>query len=581
MAGSAASLSIDGTKKSDDARSVAAQAHDSPLCARYSSDGSHSAVDTPPTESSTASGETLTPELISALIKSGYSITIPSEIRAELQKIADGSRQSNLPPFEMHISAKFIQTNQPVHSADILPQNVVDEGVTTNKAGAQSLPAIEAQNMASEAVITSNADSHSLPPVEQAEPTLPSPPTVHAPSGEDNSEIWHTVGNLAARDHDSDAWGCLGLPTPLCKKIAMMGFEHPTECQQKAIPSIKDGRDVLLQSVAGSGKTGTFLIGGLCQLMRRRGTMLILSPNKYLAQQTAKVARQFTPKQKGIEVHCSYGGKPKDSLELRKRLRVNKSVVLSATLGRALQHLDEGGPLNPDSVRLLVVDEFDKMLNEHHDEMKSITRIIPSDCQVVMVSATADGQSVEIARNILRDPAEFAGENRVSQSVSQYTVDCSDDVNVKYDVLIDLLPRLSTKGQVIIFSNDIQAIDTLSAALSERGAPDFGVVHSQIARDKRDQALQKFCQGVFKILIASDTVSRGFDLQHVRCVINFDVPSSHKNYVHRANRAGRQGRCGIVITLSTSQDYKRLEYFRHAEHGALRDLTCDAIDNLS
>jgi len=423
----------------------------------------------------------------------------------------------------------------------------------------------------------------------------PPPPTSTDPSSLVPTFAAATVDTTAADTTnidtttvDEDTFEALGVPTALLRGVAEAGFERPTHCQSVAIPAILEGRDVLMQAPAGTGKTAAFAIGGLARLLSEKsgGTMLVLSPTKDLACQTHSMFHRLakaTHSREALATHVSYGGKQSDTADLNRAIRRSSRVALSATPGRALQHLER--VLNPDNVRVLVVDEFDTMLDRFHDEVRDVTRLLPHDCHIIMVSATANADAVDVARRILRDPVEVSGENRVSASVAQYVVDCGDrdadgGDSVQRGALVELVQMSRARGRTIVFANSIDLVDSLAAELASEGISKVAAVLGRLPLEQRDAAVAKFRTGDVEVLVATDSVARGFDVQQVGTVFHFGVARDHASYVHRSSRCGRQGRRGVAVSIVAGDDERRwLRRIEGAEGAAIRPLPEHALDS--
>jgi ATP-dependent RNA helicase DeaD len=415
-------------------------------------------------------------------------------------------------------------------------------------------------------------DVKPLPPLPQ---TAPLPQAVVTTDAEPSA----AVDDARPR---AESFQTMAIPASLLAGVLEMGYEAPTPCQQLAIPALMDGRDVLLQAPAGTGKTGAFAIGGLGRMIaqpRPGSVTMVISPNKDLAVQTAK-ALQAMLRTTNVRVHTSYGGKPRDSQELKQKVRSRSCIVVSATPGRAVQHLGERGPLDPRMVTLLVVDEFDKMLDRFHDEVQDITRLLPLDCQICMTSATANPDVVGVARKILRDPVEFSGTNSVTPSVCQYMIDCGH-AEQKVATLLDLLPRAATMGRVIVFANSIPSVERLTVELTAGLAKTHvrvGMVHGEMDLAARDQVVKAYRDGELNVLVATDAIARGFDVQQVSTVFHFGVARDHAGYVHRSSRAGRQGRRGLAVSLVAGHEIDWLRQFEDLEGKEIKPMPGTAFD---
>jgi len=519
------------------------------------------AATTPPKAAAAPAVAPLTPAMMSALMAAGWQLAIPGDAAEVLAKMTAGHG-----PVSLTVPVRITRCDSaPPAVAPSPPAEPVRPPIAVPRPSKPAVVAsgpskvVEPAAMAM-AAMTAGANDSVAPPA--AATAHPDPKTETEP--------------------EPESFDQMGLPQRLLRGVSEIGFEQPTPCQRRAIPALVAGRDVLLQAPAGTGKTGAFAIGGLGRVLSQSppgSTILVVSPNKDLAVQTGKAFTAMLRHAHGVRVHLSYGGKHRDTAELRDKVRSGCKVVVSATPGRALQALGDRGALSPDSVALLVVDEFDTMLDRFHDEMQDITRAIPPQCQICMTSATANDDVLATARKILRNPVEFSGSNKVTPSVQQQMVDCGS-ADFKLAALIDLVPHAVAKGRSIVFSNSIPTIKLLAQELHTSGVPGVAMVHGEMTLADRDAVVSDFRDGTLKVLVAADAVARGFDVQQVATVFHFDVALNHAGYVHRSSRCGRQGRRGLAISLVAGRELEWLRGFEAAEGKRIEPLSESSFDLL-
>ncbi len=337
----------------------------------------------------------------------------------------------------------------------------------------------------------------------------------------------------------------LGVSAALEHALADRGIVEPFRIQSLVLPDALEGRDVLAKSPTGSGKTIAFGIP-LVERTPQEGTgpgALVLVPTRELALQVAEEVGACAVA-KGLRVGIAYGGVPVG--QQAKALRGAQIVV--ATPGR-LQDLVERRLVSLDGVRILVLDEADRMLDMgFRPQVERIVRRLPRARQTMLFSATLDGEVGELARAYTRDPSRFESArmpDTVEDGVTrhEFVAVTADD---KVDRLVELLDV--EDGLSLVFVRTKRGADRLAQKLSRRG---LGVVtmHGDMSQPQRERALERFRSGRATTLVATDVAARGLDLDGIGHVINFDPPQDHTDYVHRVGRTGRAGRDGRGSTL--------------------------------
>lgn len=323
--------------------------------------------------------------------------------------------------------------------------------------------------------------------------------------------------------------------------------------QQKAIVPICKGGDVVMQAQSGTGKTGAFSIGLLEQLDLSQNTCqaIILSPTRELAKQTDLVLCAIG-QHLGVRTLCAVGGTSLS--EDRAALQHQRGVhVVCGTPGRILDHIRRGN-LETRHIKSIVLDEVDVMLSiGFKEQVQDVFQSLPRDVQAVAVSATLPSDVLAMMDTFLRSPTRILipTEDINLQAISQFYVDCEKDA-FKVDVLSDLFETLSL-SKTVIFTNSRVSAEKLASQLDER---DFSVsvLHSELTPQERTARMKDFRHGATRVLIATDLLARGIDVQQVSIVVNYDVPRDIANYIHRIGRGGRLGRKAVAINLVTSRD---------------------------
>jgi ATP-dependent RNA helicase DeaD len=373
-----------------------------------------------------------------------------------------------------------------------------------------------------------------------------------------------------------NGFGALGLHQALVDAASALGYEEPTAIQREAIPPLLQGRDVLGQAATGTGKTAAFalpmlhLIGKTAEDGRRvRG--LILVPTRELAMQVAQAVHKYG-RLLGTSVLPVYGGQ-----SVGQQLRALKRGVdvVVATPGRALDHINRG-TLDLSSVEFLVLDEADEMLDMGFaDELEAIVAAVPAKRQTALFSATVAPRIRTIAKRYLNDPVPVTIANETTAAGEKPRVRESAYV-VQRPYKAAALARvidMESPTSTIVFCRTRTEVDELTEILGARGYQ-AEAIHGGFSQEQRDRVLRRFRENISDILVATDVAARGLDIDHLSHVVNYDVPSSPDDYVHRIGRTGRAGREGTAITLVEAREHRLL---RNIEHHTKRKISIQQV----
>lgn len=374
----------------------------------------------------------------------------------------------------------------------------------------------------------------------------------------------------------------MGLSEALLRGVYGAGFERPSPVQARAIVPAMGGVDMVIQAQSGTGKTGAFGIALLHRLDVQRAAVqaITLAPTRELALQHAAVLGLLGDRL-GARVHASVGGHAvaADAHALREG-RAGGAHVVCGTPGRVLANL-RGQTMQARAVRVLVIDEVDTLLAEgsFQDQLRDIIALLPADVQILCVSATLSAPVLALTACFLRDPVRIlVPVEAVSLAgIAQFFVDCGTREDDKVEVLRDLYAKISV-AQSIIFCNTRRRVLQVAAQLR---ADDFavGVLHAELTQPEREAVLAAFVRGATRVLLATDIIGRGIDVQQVSVVINLELPPTRANYIHRIGRAGRNGRLGVAINLVSPRDAPELQALEQLYHCAIPALPND-IDRL-
>ena len=347
----------------------------------------------------------------------------------------------------------------------------------------------------------------------------------------------------------------MGLKENLLRGIYSYGFEKPSIIQQQAIVPIVKGYDVIAQAQSGTGKTGTFSISILERVDSKLNCCqaVIISPIRELAKQTYNVIKNLGFYM-DINVNLCIGGT--DLVKNYKEFDETVHIAVG-TPGRIFDLINKR-VLKTKDLRIFVIDEADEMLSYgFQDQIRDIIEKIPTDSQICLFSATMPDEMLELSTKFMRNPKQILVNNEelTLEGIKQFYIAVGEDRH-KFSVLKDLYKTLKL-GQTIIYVNTIRRVERLSQQLEEDNFP-VVFIHGNMEQAERNVIMKQFRSGSSRILITTDLLARGIDIQQVSLVINYDLPSIRKkeNYIHRIGRSGRFGRKGIAINFVTYNDFR-------------------------
>lgn len=378
--------------------------------------------------------------------------------------------------------------------------------------------------------------------------------------------------NEVCEDFDS-----MDLREDLLRGIYSYGFEKPSAIQQRGIKPILLGRDTIAQAQSGTGKTATFAISTLQKLNieLHECQTIILSPTRELAVQTQKVITHLGDYMQA-QVHCCVGG-----TAVRDDIRILQEGVhiVAGTPGRIWDMLCRNA-IRSDNVALFIMDEADEMLSRgFRDQIYQIFRLLPEKVQVAMFSATMPLEVLEVSRRFMRDPIRIlVKRNELTlEGIKQFYVAVEKE-EWKLGTLCDLYETL-TITQAIIYCNTRRKVDWLTEKMREK---DFTVsaMHGDMEQKERELIMREFRSGSSRVLITTDLLARGIDVQQVSLVINYDLPVNRENYIHRIGRGGRFGRKGVAINFLTQGDVRYLRDIEQFYSTQIEEMPMDVADLL-
>jgi translation initiation factor 4A len=362
----------------------------------------------------------------------------------------------------------------------------------------------------------------------------------------------------------------MNLKDELTRGIYNYGYERPSEIQCRGIGPIVEGNDVIGQAQSGMGKTGTYSIGTLQVINHKINDTqaIILANTRELATQVESVINNLGKYMK-ISVCLSVSGIPvKNNIEALK----NRPHIVVGTPGRVYDMVRRKA-LRTNMIKILVIDEADEMIKDNDkyggrdgeeakfgflDQIKFIFRSMPTTMQVALFSATMPPDFFELTTKFMRDPVQILvePEKLTLNGIKQYCIDVEKN-EYKYDIICDLFDILSV-SQSIIYCNSRKMVEDLSYKLREAN---FCVssIHGSMTPVERSEKMKEFITAQSRVLVSTDLLSRGIDVQQISVVINYDIPKSVDNYLHRIGRSGRYGRKGVAINFNTPYDAPKLK----------------------
>ncbi len=345
----------------------------------------------------------------------------------------------------------------------------------------------------------------------------------------------------------------------LTEGILSMGYNTPTLIQEMAIPVVMEGKDLIACAQTGTGKTASYLLPVLNKIAEanegHKTTALVLAPTRELAQQIDQQVEglaYFT----GLSSIAVYGGGDGIVYEQQRRGIQNKVDILIATPGRLIAHLTSG-VLKLDHIKYLILDEADRMLDMGFmGDIMRIIRDIPAERQTLLFSATMPGPIRQLAKSIMRHPEQInLATSQPAEGINQQIYKVHEDQKAK---LVTLLLKNTNYASTIIFANTKDKVKQLNRELRAARIK-VSAFHSDFEQAEREKILLDFKNRVLPVIIGTDALSRGIDVEGIDLVINYDVPSDPEDYVHRIGRTARAQTTGTAITLVNGRDLRKLK----------------------
>lgn len=343
----------------------------------------------------------------------------------------------------------------------------------------------------------------------------------------------------------------LNINDDLLRGIYSYGFEKPSNIQYKSLPIFNSGKDMIAQSQSGTGKTGAFSIGILnnIDINLKKTQYIILTPTHELAKQIYSVVENLGARM-DISI-CKVIGKTSINVSIEDLKKEPQIIV--ATPGRLFDMINKRH-IFTDNIKTLVIDEADEMLSSGFMEvLQNIIRCVPKTCQMCLFSATMPQEIIDLTENFMNNPEKLLinKDELTLEGIKQFYIDLKQ-YNWKFDVLYDIYETINVT-QSIIYVNSKNVLNNLYDRLSRDEFP-VSYIHGDMHSSEREKNLNDFKNGITRIMLSTDLLSRGIDIQQLSLVINFDLPRNKETYIHRIGRSGRYGRKGTAINFVTNED---------------------------
>jgi len=344
----------------------------------------------------------------------------------------------------------------------------------------------------------------------------------------------------------------LGIADSIMKSLERLHFTKPTPIQHHCIPVANEGKDLIGIAQTGTGKTLAFGIPMIQRLAKHKGHGLVLLPTRELALQVDEALRMIGD-HLGLRTAILIGGEP---IEKQKRALAKKPHIFVATPGRLIDHLEQG-TVRLDGVKILVLDEADRMLDMGFaPQIKRILQKLPTERQTMLFSATMPADIVKIATHHMKMPirVEVAPPGTAAEDVEHEIMIVPRES--KRDLLEILLKKY--KGTILIFSRTKHGARKICEGLKKAGHS-VAEIHSNRSLSQRRDAMDGFKAGKYRILVATDIAARGIDVKNIEVVVNYDLPDNTDDYVHRIGRTGRAGKQGRAISFASPEDSMEIQ----------------------
>ena len=364
----------------------------------------------------------------------------------------------------------------------------------------------------------------------------------------------------------------------ILRGIYSYGFEKPSKIQHNSIPVIISGKDIIAQSQSGTGKTGAFTIGTLCRIDESKDhtQAIIISPTHELAHQSYNVIKELGMYTKITS--CKVMGGTNISAS-REELNKNPHIIVG-TPGRILDMIMRNY-LFTSEIKILVFDEADEILSQGFKEtIYNIVKAVSKECQICLFSATLSEPVLELTTNFMNNPQQILVKNSelTLEGIKQFYINVKVN-DWKFDVITDIYDSINI-GQCIIYINSKNKLLDMYERLREKNFP-VSFINGDRTPEERKRVMDDFRSGTIRILLSTDLLSRGIDVQQLSLVINYDLPKEKEIYIHRIGRSGRYGRKGVAINFITDYDIEYLNIIQSYYNTKIEEMPSNISDILN
>ncbi len=362
------------------------------------------------------------------------------------------------------------------------------------------------------------------------------------------------------------------------KALKVAGYVNPTPIQEQSIPTILEGRDLIGQSKTGTGKTASYSLPMIetIEANNKKVQAIVLCPTRELALQVADEVRKFLKYQEGIKTIAIYGGQ---SIETQIKMLKKGVQIVIGTPGRMMDHMRRK-TLKLDQVKMCVLDEADEMLNMGFEEdIETILNDVPKTRQTVLFSATMNKKIMAITKKYLTSPkkVKIQAEELTVNEIEQISISIKEAM--KSETLMRLI-EVYNPQKAIVFCNTKKRVDDLIEVLKQHHLK-AEALHGDIKQSGRERIMKKMRNGEVQILVATDVVARGIDIQDVEFVLNYDVPQEEEYYVHRIGRTGRNGNKGKAFTFVVGKEKSKLLSIKKYTNAKIKEGTIPTLAQIN
>ena len=383
---------------------------------------------------------------------------------------------------------------------------------------------------------------------------------------------------MSASEESPRSFTALGLADPLLAALTDIGYETPTPIQEASIPHLLEGRDLLGMAQTGTGKTAAFALPLLSRIdpKEKQPQLLVLAPTRELAIQVAEAFQTYTRHMRGVHILPIYGGQSYDT-QLRQLKRGVQVIV--GTPGRVMDHMRRGN-LKLDGLRALVLDEADEMLRMGFiDDVNWVLEHTPEDRQIALFSATMPREIQRVAEDHLNDPAQIKIKSQTATATTIRQLYWRVSGYHKLDALTRIL-EMQSFDAMIIFVRTKSATEELAEKLSARGYA-AEALNGDLSQQQRERTIARLKNGKTDILVATDVVARGLDVERISHVLNYDIPYDTESYIHRIGRTGRAGREGEAILFVSPREQRMLRSIEKATRQPIERMQLPSTNDIN